>query len=113
MAYDLQLAERVRKRLGKYKALTIQEKKMFGGLAFLVNGKMCINIGDCQLMCRYHPALHQQLTQRKGVEPTIMNGKEYTGYCYVDKAIIEKDKDLFYWIQLCLDYNSEAKSSRK
>jgi len=113
MAYNLKLAERVRKKLKEMPGISVEEKKMFGGLAFLVNGKMCINIGDEQLMCRFDPSLQQDILQRKGVKPTVMKGREYTGYCYVDLDVIEKDKDLMYWIRLCLDYNEEARSSRQ
>ena len=53
MAYNIELANKVRERLAKVPDIEIEEKKMFSGLSFLVNGKMCINISGDNLMCRY------------------------------------------------------------
>jgi TfoX/Sxy family transcriptional regulator of competence genes len=85
MAYDNNLAVRVREFLRKKEEFQVEEKKMFGGLAFMVNDKMCINVGEGQLMCRFDPALTRQLSERRGFLPMIMKGKEYKGYCYVDQ----------------------------
>jgi TfoX/Sxy family transcriptional regulator of competence genes len=57
MAYSTKLADRVREYLFRLPDLQIEEKKMFGGLAFLVNGKMCVNISGENLMCRFDPGL--------------------------------------------------------
>lgn len=113
MAYDIHLASRVREYLNKLKDLQVEEKKMFGGLAFLVNDKMCINVGDNQLMCRFHPSLSEQLSRRKGFAPMVMNHKQYKGYCYVDPVGYQREEDFEFWINLCLDYNKEAKISKK
>lgn len=113
MAYDNNLANRVRVYLSGFKQLQIEEKKMFGGLAFMVNDKMCINVGDNQLMCRFNPDLTEQLSKRTGFLPMIMNKKEYKGYCYVDPIGYNSKEDFEFWINLCLDYNKEAKISKK
>jgi hypothetical protein len=89
------------------------EKKMFGGLAFMVNDKMCINVGDNQLMCRFDPELTEELSERCGFLPMIMNNKEYKGYCYVDPIGYKSKNDFEFWINLCLDYNDKAKSSKR
>ncbi len=57
MAYNIELADRVRERLAKVPDIEVEEKKMFSGLSFLINGKMCINISHENLMCRYNPEL--------------------------------------------------------
>lgn len=62
MPYDEKLADRVRKYLKQIPRIQIEEKKMFGGLAFMVNGKMCINVSGENLMCRFDPALTGKLT---------------------------------------------------
>lgn len=113
MAYNTALAERVRKYLKKDAALVVEEKKMFGGLAFMVNGKMCINIGEEYLMCRYNPALEEVVKQRKGYLPLEMRGKFLKGYCCVEEQGYKSAADFNYWIHLCLDYNKEAKPSKK
>lgn len=113
MAYDNILANRVRDYLCTIDEIKIEEKKIFGGLAFMVNDKMCINISDSQLMCRFDPALTKKLSERTGFLPMIMNGKVYKGYCYVDPIGYKRKRDFEFWINLCLDYNAKAVSSKK
>lgn len=113
MAYDNNLAIRVRKYLSEIEEFQIEEKKMFGGLAFMVNDKMCINVGDNQLMCRFDPKLKEQLSEKTGFLPMIMKGKEFKGYCYVDPIGYKSKKDFEFWMKLCLDFNEMAKSSKK
>lgn|SRR5690606_11337983 len=113
MAYDTKLADRVREYLVKFPKLKINEKKMFGGLAFMINGKMCINVTDENLMCRFNPDLNQDVAEKRGYMPMIMNGKEYKGYCYVEPMGFKNKKDFEYWMNLCLDFNDKAKSSKK
>src|SRR5690554_3755897 len=108
MAYDNNLAIRVREFLRKKEDFRVEEKKMFGGLAFMVNDKMCINVGESQLMCRFDPAHTQQLSERSGFLPMIMNGKEYKGYCYVNPIGYQSQKDFEFWLNLCLDYNGKT-----
>ena len=93
--------------------MEIQEKKMFGGLAFMVNGKMCINASGENLMCRFDPTLTEELAEEIGFLPMIMKGKEYKGYCYVEPAGFKNKRDFEFWINLCLDFNDSAKSSKK
>lgn len=113
MAYDTDLATRVRAYLADIPTIEIAEKKMFGGLAFMVNGKMCINVSDNRLMCRFDPELTEQLSEKAGFLPMTMNGKEYKGYCYVEPIGFKSKKDFKFWITLCLDFNDQAKSSKK
>lgn len=113
MAYDTQLADRVRQYLQQHSDMDIEEKNMFSGLAFLVNGKMCVNIAGNQLMCRYDPILDAQLAEQPGYQPMIMKGKVLAGYCYVSAEVLHTSKALAYWIRLCLEYNPRAKVSRK
>ncbi|GAB3021172.1 hypothetical protein GCM10027051_27990 [Niabella terrae] len=56
MACSIQWADKVRTALSGFKEFQIEEKRLFGGLAFLVNGKMCINVSEDKLMCRFDPA---------------------------------------------------------
>jgi hypothetical protein len=109
MAYDTKLADRIRKYLAQFPKLTIEEKKMFRGLVFMVNGKMCINVSGDNLMCRFDPALTEELTTKRGFLPMIMKGKAYKGYCYVEPPGFKNKKDFEYWVNVCLDFNNKAK----
>lgn len=113
MAYDIQLADRVRQYLQRQPGIAIEEKTMFSGLAFMVNGKMCINVAGNRLMCRYDPALDATLAEEPGYQPMIMRGKQLSGYCYVAPEVLQTGKALAYWIRLCLGYNPKAKAAKK
>jgi len=113
MTYDTKLADRIREYLVQFPELEIEEKKMFRGLTFMVNGKMCVSVSGTNLMCRFDPALTEELAEKKGFLPMIMKGKEYKGYCYVEPAGFQSRKDFESWIRLCLSYNGKAKSSKK
>ncbi|MFT3980279.1 MAG: TfoX/Sxy family protein [Ferruginibacter sp.] len=113
MAYDIKLADRVRVFLAGIPALEIEEKKMFSGLAFLVNGKMCVNVSGDNLMCRFDPVLQETVAERYGYRPMIMRGKELTGYCYVESEGFKYKKDFDYWMKICLDFNEQAKPAKK
>jgi len=113
MAYDTGLADKIREYLSQVPKLKIEEKKMFRGLAFMVNGKMCVNVSGDNLMCRFDPARQEEVVEKKGYEPMIMRGKELKGYCYVSPIGLKSKKDFEYWISLCLDFNKRAKSSKK
>ena len=79
MAYSITLANRVREYLAEIPHITVEEKAMFGGLAFLVNDKMCINIGEDCLMCRFDPKQTEEIAERQGFSPVVMRGKELSG----------------------------------
>ena len=111
MAYSTELAQRVRSALAHIER--VEEKKMFGGLAFLVNDKMCINAGENRLMFRIDPALHEDALARKGSQTVVMKGREYKGYIKVSEAGLRAEEDFGYWVDLALDFNKRAKSSKR
>jgi TfoX/Sxy family transcriptional regulator of competence genes len=113
MAYNTLLANRIRIYLHAIPDIQIEEKKMFGGIAFMVNGKMCVNVSGENLMCRFDPKLTSQLEHKNGYMPMIMKGKEMNGYCYVKPEVIEHNSDLEWWLKLCLAFNQHAKASKK
>jgi len=112
MAYSVELADRIREYLVTIPNLKIEEKPMFGGLAFLVNDKMCINVSGENLMCRFNPNLLEELAERSGFLPMIMKGKQMNGYCYVEPIGFTRKADFEFWVNLCLDFNEQAKSSK-
>ena len=59
---------------------------MFGGITFMVNGKMCISVGRNRLMCRIDPELHELAIERRGVRTVTMNGRAYRGFVHVRSA---------------------------
>jgi hypothetical protein len=85
MTYNLKLADRIREFLATKPNFHIEEKKMFRGLTFMVNEKMCISVSNDNLMCRFDPTLHNEIAERSGFQPMIMKGREYKGYCYVSE----------------------------
>ena len=108
MAYNTILAERVRKFLTNHSQKPINEKKMFGGHAFLVDDKMCINVSGENLMCRFDPELQATIENKKGYHKMLMRGKEFKGYCYVSPEGFSTEKEFRFWLNLCLDFNSDA-----
>jgi TfoX/Sxy family transcriptional regulator of competence genes len=113
MAYSLELADRIRNYLEGIPKLKVTEKEMFRGLAFLVNGKMCVNVSGENLMCRYNPKLEDEVAERNGFLPMIMKGKQLRGYCYVSEEGYRSKANFEYWLKLCLDFNKDAKASKK
>jgi len=111
MPYNEVLAVKIRKALAHLP--NVKEQKMFGGLAFMVDNKMCITAGADRMMCRINPVIHEEATRRKGCNTVIMRGREYKGYVHVDGDSIINKKDFDYWIALALDYNTIAKTSKK
>jgi TfoX/Sxy family transcriptional regulator of competence genes len=113
MAYDIQLASGVRDYLLKTSDLKIEEKKMFGGLTFMVNQKMCINVSGENQMCRFDSKLLSEISKKTGYVPMVMKGRTLKGYCYVRPNGFKHDKDFEYWLKLCLKFNQHAKASAK
>ncbi|MEO8412963.1 MAG: TfoX/Sxy family protein [Ginsengibacter sp.] len=111
MAYNEKLTNRLRAALAHLP--WVEEKKMFGGILFMVEGKMCITVGDNEIMCRIDPSLHEVSIKRNGCRAVIMKQREYKGFVYVSEEGIQEKKDFNYWIGLALDFNKKAKASPK
>jgi len=113
MPYDDSLVHSVREYLADFPNLEIEEKKMFRGVTFMVNGKMCITVSGENLMCRFDPALYAEVSEKKGFEAMVMKGWKYQGYGYVKPEGFASKRDFKYWVDFCLDFNDRAKSSKK
>ncbi|MCK9423843.1 MAG: TfoX/Sxy family protein [Bacteroidales bacterium] len=111
MAYDQYLAERIRNVFHE-KGIPFEEKKMMGGVCYLVNDKMCAGITDNKLMARIDPEIHEDALVKKGCRDMDFTRRTMKGFVYVDPEGIDMESDLNYWIQLALDYNPKAKSSK-
>lgn len=112
MAYDEYLAERIAQTL-KEKNTKFKEMKMMGGIAFMVNDKMCVGIINSDLMARIDPEIYEESLKRKGVREMDFTKKPMKGWIYVSPEGIDTDEELASWIQLAIDYNPKAKSSKK
>jgi isopenicillin N synthase-like dioxygenase len=113
MAYDTNLVDRVRAYLAEFPNIEIEEKEMFNVLNFMVNGKTCVCVSGENLMLRFDPSRQEELAEKRGYETMLMKGKEYKGYCYINPEGFKQRKDFEFFLNLCLDYNEFAKSSKK
>ena len=105
MAVNPALTKRVREALSGQEH--VEEKKMFRGIAFMVNGKMCVTVADDRIMCRIDPLMHAASIRRPGVNTMKMRGRDYIGWILVKESSISTKKELTYWVNLALDYNKK------
>jgi TfoX/Sxy family transcriptional regulator of competence genes len=111
MAYDDNLAARIRQRLANLPV--IEEKEMMGGLTFMVNDKMCIGVIKDEMMCRIDPEFHETAVEMTGCRTMDFTKRPMRGYVMIDNNGMRTPKEFEYWISLALGFNSKAKSSRK
>ena len=103
MAYDEDLANRVREVVQDEPALT--EKKMFGGLAFLINGNMAVGASSQGgLLLRCDPAATESLVSEPGVSRFEMRGREMDGWLRVDDSVVTSKKQLQRWAGIGVAY---------
>jgi TfoX/Sxy family transcriptional regulator of competence genes len=111
MAANEALLERVRAVLADVPK--VKETKMFRGVTFLVDGKMCISVSGEELMCRIDPEIYDVAIKKKGVRPMVMKNRECRGYLYVNYSGFKSQKDFEYWVNLCLEFNPRATAASK
>jgi TfoX/Sxy family transcriptional regulator of competence genes len=117
MPYSEFLAERVRRRLSA--AGAILEKKMMGGLIFMVNEKMCVGVdtdrstGADRLMVRVGKAACDDLLERPGCREMDFTGKPMKGFLFIYPDGFDSEGDLDFWMKRALEFNKEAKASKK
>ncbi len=118
MAYNEFLAYRIRRFFQDRKS-NFYEKKMMGGLCFMVDDKMCCGIhfdkkGQMDLiMARIGEDASKEAMKREGCHPMDFTGRPMKGYVFISTDGFDLDEDLEYWLQLCLDFNPLAKASKK
>jgi TfoX/Sxy family transcriptional regulator of competence genes len=97
MAYDERLAERIRGLVAGEDG--VEEKKMFGGLAFLLNGNMAIAAsGQGGILVRVDPAESNELVETTPAEPMEMRGRSMAGWLRVASGDVEADEELSAWV---------------
>ena len=104
MAYDEYLAERIEKVLAD-KNIPNEQKKMFGGLTFMINGKMSVGIVKNELMARVSPEFHSEALKKEGARTMDFTGKPMEGYVFVSPEGFDSDDQLEFWVDRCLDFN--------
>ena len=97
MAYNEELSQRVRSFLKPFEN-EIEEKKMFGGLAFMYQGKMSVGINGDRLMCRCRLQNYESFLEKPFVSEMDFTGKALKGFLYVEPEGFESDEELQFWI---------------
>ncbi|MCX2681323.1 TfoX/Sxy family protein [Galbibacter sp. EGI 63066] len=114
MAYSEHQKERI-ERILKEKTIKFEGRKFMGGYCFFVDDKMCIGLdidkktGKDRLMVRIGEDVMLHALKKKGCRPMDITGRPMKGFAFIDP----QGFDLDYWVQLALDFNPFAKSSKK
>jgi TfoX/Sxy family transcriptional regulator of competence genes len=110
MAFDEKLAGRIRIALADQ--LNVEEVKMFRGVTFMVNGKMCISVSNNEMMCRINPDLTAGILEEPHFRPMTRNGKIIKGYVFISEEGLKTNDGFKRWLRLALEYNQVAKSAK-
>src|SRR6185295_9085293 len=113
MAYNEELAARIRQALKGTRK--VEEKRMFGGIAFMVNGKMCLGVDKEDMMLRCTPEMNDDLLSRKGVRLFDLTGKPMKGWLLIGPEAVKAKKDFDFWVSAAIDSNKQiaGKKSKK
>ncbi len=112
MAYNEYLADKLRQSL-KERRVSFVEKNMMGGLCIMVDDKMCIGVIKDDLMARIGPHVYEEFLEKPGARIMDFTKRPMKGYVYVDAEAWEDNTMLNEWVNQCLEFNKEAKSSKK
>ena len=102
MAFDEGLARRIREQLQD--RADVEEKKMFGGLCFMVSSHMCCGIVGDTLMARVGPDNYERCLARTHANEMDFTGKPMKGMVYVSPEGVAADADLATWVKFCVDF---------
>jgi len=110
LAYDEKLAERVRALLSAHPAVT--ERKMFGGIAFMVGGSMCCGVVGDDLMVRTGPDKYAEALSRPHARPMDFTGRPMKGMLYVGALGCRSDSDLEQWVRTGAEFAASLPSKK-
>jgi hypothetical protein len=102
MAFNAELAERIRGRLKERAGFT--EKKMFGGVTFLLNGNMCCGVRVEEIIVRLPPSEGDQALSQPNTKQFVLNGRPLKGWILVGTKSLETDPDLAKWVDRAADF---------
>lgn len=112
MAYNDTLAQRLRECLASTPHLV--EKRMFGGIAFMVEEVMCVGVHGDEMILRCVPEQTEALTQKKGVRLFDLSGKPMkSGWLLVDVEVLQTTTALYAWVKYALEANKILKATQK
>lgn len=111
MAFNEKLSDRIREALADVPVL--EEKYMFGGICYMVDGKMCIGVIGDEMMCRIGEEAYEAALEQRGCREMVFTGRPMKGYVYVAEEGMRSKKEFDYWIHLCLTFNPKAKAAKK
>ena len=118
MAYDEYFAE-VIDRVLQDKGIVFDHKRMFGGLVYMINDKMCFGLdtdkvsGEPRLMLRIDPDDYDHMLQKYGARKMDFTGRPMKGFLFIHPEALEDEEVLAKWLQLALDYNPKANRTKK
>ena len=105
MPHDEELANRVREVLkGRVAA---DERHMFGGVAFMVRGHMCLGVANDDLVVRVGPERHEAALKQRGARPMDFTGKPLRGMVYVTKRALAQRRDIEHWADEAIGFVNE------
>jgi TfoX/Sxy family transcriptional regulator of competence genes len=102
MAFDERLAERIRGSLGRRKGIT--EKRLFGGIAFLLNGNMCVGVHQSELIVRLAPEETDAALAKPHTKHFDLTGRPMKGWILVERAGLKTDAKLRQWVEVAAKY---------
>jgi TfoX/Sxy family transcriptional regulator of competence genes len=111
MPFDEKLAARLREAL--VDVPHVEEKKMFRGVTFMVNGKMCLTVSADELMCRIGAEAVEKSLGKRGTRAVIMRGRPMKDFIKINDEGFTSKKDFDHWVALALTFNKDAKASKK
>ena len=111
MAYDDELAARIRSLVSREDG--VEEKKMFGGLAFLIGGNMAVAAsGQGGLLVRVDPAESARLVETTPAEEMVMRGRSMTGWLRLESAEVAADDELSAWVERGVEFARSLPAKR-
>ena len=112
MAYNTKLADRIREALMHLP--DVEEKEMFRGICFMVNGKMCVCVSGEEMLCRIGADEMEKALENDSVRQMVMaRNKRSKDFVFVSEEGFQHQKDFDRWIKLALEFNPRAKASKK
>lgn len=118
MAYSEHQKDRI-ERIFRERSDSFEGKKFMGGYCFFIDDKMCVGLdidkatNKDRLMCRIGEDATVFALRKKGCRPMDITGRPMKGFVFVDPEGFDFDEDLAYWVQLAIDFNPLAKSSKR
>ena len=110
MAYNEQLANRIREALGDQSE--VEEKKMFKGICFMVNGKMCLCASGDEMLTRLGPDHFEEALETNGCRGMIRNGKPLKDFVFVGPEAMRTQQQFDHWVNIALAFNPFAKATK-